>query len=274
VRRLVRRVEKKPDEIHWEPQRGVINLERFAGVDAVVHLAGEPIASGRWSQQRMQRIRDSRVEGTRKLCESLAALDDPPRVLVSASAVGYYGDRGEEQLTEESGRGEGFLADVAAAWEQAADPAREAGIRVVHPRFGMILSPEGGALEKLLTPAKLGASAQVGDGRQWVSWISRDDAISAVYVALMNDSIEGPINGTAPNPVTNRQFAETLASVLGRPSIGRLPAWLAKAMFGKMADEVLLVSHRVVPQRLMDLGFRFRAPTLEGALRHMLGKQT
>jgi len=245
---------------------------RLDGVDAVVHLAGANIAAGRWTPARKAEIRRSRVEGTRSLCEALSRLAHPPTVLVSASAVGYYGNRGTETLTEESPAGTGFLADVCRAWEAAAQPVSQAGIRVVNLRFGMILSPLGGALAKMLLPFKLGAGGRIGSGEQFMSWIALDDAIGAIQYALGEESVRGPVNAVAPAPVSNTDFTRTLARVLRRPALFPLPAFAARLLFGEMADALLLGGARVMPARLQAAGYGFRFPELEGALRHLLGR--
>jgi len=243
------------------------------GCDAVVHLAGENIAGGRWNESKKRRIHDSRVDMTRELCRSLAAMDQPPRVLVSASAIGYYGDRGDEVLDETKPPGDGFLADVCREWEAAAQPAVEAGIRVVHARFGIILSPAGGSLAKMLTPFRFGLGGKLGSGRQYVSWISIDDAVAAIQQAIMNETLSGPVNFTAPHPVTNAELTSTLGRVLRRPTIASVPRPAARLVFGEMADELFLSSARVVPEKLAANGYAFRQEHLEAALRHLLGRQ-
>lgn len=241
-----------------------------APFDAVVHLAGEPIAPGRWSVAKKQRIRSSRVEGTLALCQALARLDCPPKTLVSASAIGFYGSRGDEQLNEQSGPGNGFLPEVVQAWEQAAKPAIERGIRVVFLRFGMILSPRGGALASMLGPFRCGLGGRIGTGRQYWSWIALDDALGAISHALATDSLAGPVNVVAPESVTNAQFTAALGIALGRPTLAHVPAWTARVMFGQMADELLLASASVVPRRLIETGYVFEYPELDDALRHVL----
>jgi uncharacterized protein (TIGR01777 family) len=238
--------------------------------DAVIHLAGEPIASGRWNAAKKRRIRDSRVAGTRALCQTLAEQAPPPRVLVCASAVGFYGNRGDELLDEESGPGDGFLAEVVQNWEQAARLAIERGIRVVCLRFGMILSRQGGALGKMLRPFRYGLGGRIGDGRQYWSWITLDDALGAVCHALTTDSLVGPVNAVAPQAITNADFTAALGHVLGRPTFAHLPAWVARLVFGQMADELLLASARVLPRRLAETGYVFRHGELFAALRHLL----
>lgn len=240
------------------------------GHDAVVHLAGESIATGRWTPAKKARIRESRVVFTRRLAEALARLAQPPKVFLCASAIGFYGDRGDEVLREASAPGSGFLADVCRDWEAATQPVAERGVRVVNLRFGVILSASGGALAKMLTPFKLGAGGVMGNGRQWMSWIALDDAIGAIRYGLTTDFLHGPINVVAPNPVTNREFTKTIGRVLGRPTVFPLPAFVARLAFGEMADPLLLSSQRVEPAQLVASGYRFKFPTIEGALRHLL----
>lgn len=272
VVRLVRGASAGAGEARWSTDEGLIEPEALTGVDAVVHLAGENIAGGRWTERRKQRIRESRVDGTRRLAESLARLDGPPATLLCASAIGFYGDRGDELLNEESTAGRGFLADTCQEWEAASRPAVEAGIRVAHARFGVVLSPQGGALAKMLTPFRLGAGGVIGSGRQYMSWISLDDAASALLHILMTQELSGAINLTAASPVTNREFTKTLGRVLRRPTIAPMPAFAARLAFGEMADEMLLAGARVQPAKLLASGFEHRHPELEGALRHLLGR--
>ncbi len=270
VTKVVRR-EPAEGEATWDPD-GEFDAAPLDGIDAVVHLAGENIAASRWSAKVKEKIRTSRVQGTRVLCEGLAKMQNPPKVLVCASAIGFYGDRCDEELNEESANGTGFLADVAQQWEAATQPARDAGIRVVNLRFGVILSPKDGALAKMLLPFKLGGGGRVGSGKQYWSWISIDDAAGAVHHALMTDSLSGPVNAVAPNPVTNGEFTKTLGRVLNRPTVVPMPAFAARLALGEMADELLLASIRVEPQKLRRSGYEFRQPTLEAALRHLLGR--
>jgi uncharacterized protein (TIGR01777 family) len=273
VTRLVRTAPRPgATEVYWQPETGSIATPGLEGLDAVVHLAGENIAAGRWSAEKKARIRDSRVQGTRVLCDALAQLVNPPKVLVSASAVGYYGDRGAEVLREESRPGRDFLADVCRAWEAATAPAAQRGIRVVNLRFGMVLSAAGGALAKMLFPFKMGVGGIVGSGQQYMSWIALDDVIGAIHHALITDTLHGPVNAVAPNPVINAVFTKTLGRVLRRPTLVPLPAFAARAAFGEMADALLLASTRVEPAKLQDTHYTFRYPELEGALRHVLGK--
>lgn len=245
--------------------------EKFNDVDAVVHLAGKPVAC-RWNAAVKQDIRVSRVEKTRSLCESLASLQRKPKVLVCASAIGIYGDRGDELLDEDSATGEGFLADVARQWEQACQPAIDAGIRVVNARIGVVLSPKEGALKKMILPAKF-AGGSLGSGKQWWSWIALDDAIGAIYHAITTEGLSGPVNLAAPEPCTNSDFARTLAAVVGRPALFPAPAFLIKAALGEMADELLLASNRVRPTRLLESDYHFRFSDLDEALRYYLGRE-
>ena len=246
------------------------SIEVPAGIDAVVHLAGESI-SGRWNREKKVRILESRREGTRRLSEAMVRLDPPPSVLVSASAVGFYGDRGDEILTEESPRGAGFLSEVCAAWESACDPARERGIRVVNLRTGVVLSGSGGALERMLPPLRLGQGGPLGGGRQFMSWIALDDLLGIILFALRDESLAGPVNAVAPKAATNAEFTRTLARVLRRPAFLPIPPFALRLAFGEGADELLLASQRVDPKRLRAGGFAWRYPELDQALRHVLG---
>ncbi|HEV8456034.1 MAG TPA: TIGR01777 family oxidoreductase [Gemmatimonadales bacterium] len=271
VSRLVRRT-AGPGEISWDPAAGSLNPAALEGIDAVVHLSGENVGA-RWTTARKARIRSSRVASTRLLSETLAGLQRPPQVMVSASAVGIYGNRGDEVLTEESPLGDpdrDFLVAVTREWEKAAEPARVEGIRVVHSRFGVVLSPAGGALKKMLLPFRLGLGARLGSGKQWMSWISIDDAVQAVHQALIDDGLQGPVNVTSPEPVTNRDFTRTLARVLSRPALFAVPESALRLALGEMARATILSSARVVPARLLQAGYRFGQPDLESALRHVL----
>ena len=262
------------DAIHWDPAAGVIDHAGLEGLDAVVHLAGESVGT-RWSDHRKRRIRDSRVEGTMLLAEALAGLKRPPRVLVSASAMGVYGNRGDEVLAEDAvpeGPPTDFFVELGRDWESAADPALASGIRVVNPRFGLVLTPAGGALARMLPPFLLGAGGPLGSGHQWVSWISIDDAIGVLHHALFTDDLAGPVNAASPDPVTGRAFATTLGRVVKRPALLPAPAPALKLLFGEMADTALLASQRLSPARLLGSGYTFRHPTLEVALRHVLGR--
>jgi uncharacterized protein (TIGR01777 family) len=258
--------------VQWEPDRGVVNAAELEGHDAAVHLAGDPIAEGRWDEEKKRRILESRVKGTRLLAETLAGLKEKPRVLVSASATGFYGDRGEESLREESASGEDFLSEVCREWEKATLAASQAGIRVVHLRIGFVLSAEGGGLAKMLTPFKLGLGGRVGSGRQYISWVTLDDLVSIIRRAIEDEHLRGPVNAVAPTPVTNAEFTKALGQVLGRPTLFPLPAFAARLAFGEMADAVLLSSTRAVPARLQEAGYQFAHPEIEGALKHVLKK--
>jgi uncharacterized protein (TIGR01777 family) len=248
-----------------------LNAAELEGHDAAVHLAGDPIAEGRWTDEKKRRIRESRVQGTTLLAETLARLAAPPRTLLTASAVGYYGDRGEELLNETSTAGADFLSDVCRVWEASADAAKAAGIRVVRLRFGVVLDGAGGALAKMLTPFKLGAGGKIGSGKQYMSWIALDDAIGAILHALAHAELEGAVNVVAPRAVTNAEFTKTLGGVLGRPTIFAVPAFAARLAFGEMADAALLASQRAEPAQLKATSYGFKYPELEGALRHALG---
>lgn len=240
--------------------------------DAIVHLAGENIAARRWSPAQKARLRDSRVEGTRRISEWAASLPRPPQTLVCASAIGIYGDRGDELLDENSTLGDDFLAGVGREWEDAAQAARHAGIRVVHLRFGIILSARGGALAKMRLPFLMGGGGRIGSGRQFMSWVALDDAVGAIHHALLHPHLAGAVNVVAPNPVTNSTFTRVLGQVLRRPTWAPLPGWAARLAFGEMADALLLSSQRVVPERLAAAGYRFRFPDLDEALRFQLGR--
>jgi hypothetical protein len=259
-------------EVRWDPQAGEIDGVGLKGVDAAVHLAGESIAAGRWTAARKDRILESRVRGTRLLAEALAGLEQRPAVLVSASAVGYYGDRGEETLTEESDSGSAFLSEVCRQWEAATGPAADAGMRVVNLRSGVMLSTAGGALPRLLTPFRLGVGGTLGSGKQFMSWIAIDDVVGAILHVLTTETLRGPVNAVAPQARTNREFTKTLGRVLRRPTLLPMPAFAARLAFGQMADELLLCSQRAEPAKLVASGYKFRFPELEGALRHLLGK--
>jgi len=262
---------KGENDIRWDPDAGTIEGS-LEGTDAVVHLAGESIAGGRWTSSKKERIMQSRKKGTRLLAEAVAGLPTPPRVMVSASAVGYYGDRGNELLREDSRPGSDFLAEVCKAWEAAADPAREAGIRVVHTRHGIVLSPKGGALGTTLPIFKLGGGGRIGSGRQWWSWVALDDVVGTIHYALENDSVEGPVNVGSPNPLTNAEYTKVLGKVLNRPTVFPVPAPAIRLALGGIADALLLASQRMEPAKLKETGYEFRYPELEGALRHLLGR--
>ncbi len=275
VVRLVRREPRSAKEVRWDPDAGMApDPATLDGVDAVVHLAGVSLAAGRWTPARRQAIRDSRSDGTRLLVDSLLRMDRPPRTLLSASAIGYYGDRGDEVLTEASGAGHGFLPDVCAAWEASAGRAPEGGIRTAMLRSGLVLSGRGGALTTLLPPFRAALGGPIGGGRQWVSWISLEDWLGAALRLLYDEALEGPVNLTTPQPVTNRELVGTIGTVLRRPARVPLPAAAVRLGFGEMGEHLLLDSARVLPARLTDAGFSFLYPDLEGALRAELGLST
>jgi uncharacterized protein len=257
------------EDIRWDPEAGMIEGD-LAGFDAVVHLAGESIAEGRWTSERRRRILESRQRGTHLLAEKIAGLAEPPSVMVSASAIGYYGDRGNELLTEESEPGTMFLSEVCKEWEAASGPAREAGVRVVHPRFGIVLSTEGGALGTTLPIFRLGGGGRIGSGRQYWSWVSLDDVVGAIVHVINTDTLSGPVNVVAPDPPTNAEYTRVLGRVLGRPTFFAVPAPAARIALGGMADDLLLASARVEPAQLQKTEYEYRYPELEGALRHLL----
>jgi uncharacterized protein (TIGR01777 family) len=259
--------------VNWDP-RSRPDPSTFAGLDAVIHLAGENVAAGRWNEKRKRRILDSRTIPTRRIAEAVAALPlaDRPRTFICASAVGYFGTRGDKVLTEDSPPGDGYFPEVCRAWEAATDPARAAGIRTANPRFGMVLTPKGGALGKQLTPFKVGLGARLGPGTQWTPWITIGDAVAAIHHCLMNEAVSGPVNVVAPNPVTNRNFTRALAQVLHRPALLSLPRFALRLIFGELADEGLLASTRAEPRKLLDTGFTFQHTELIEGLRFVLGR--
>lgn len=260
------------DSIIWDPESGLTNPARLETVDAVVHLAGESIASGRWNSKLKHKIKRSRIQGTRTLVESIAAIEKRPKVLVSASAIGYYGDRGEEELTEASSAGTGFLAEVCKEWEDEANAARELGLRVVNVRIGVVLSPKGGALQKMLLPFKLGMGGVVGSGSQYWSWIGLHDLTRIIAHCINDESIEGPVNAVSPEPLTNKQFTKGVGSALSRPTIVPMPAFMAKIALGEMAEALLLASTRVLPQKLQSSGFEFLHGDLQSCLKYELNQ--
>jgi len=261
-----------PDQLRWNPARGELDTTALEGIDAVVHLAGDNIASGRWSEARKRSIMESRVGPTRLLAEKLAAMRSKPRVLVSASAIGFYGERGDRVVTEADAAGEGFLSQVCRQWEAAVEPAVKAGIRVVMLRIGVVLSARGGALARMLPPFLLGGGGVLGSGRQYMSWISLEDLVALLHHAVVDERLSGPVNAVAPEPVTNRDFTRTLARVLRRPAIVPVPAFALRAAVGEMADALLLSSTRVASTKLSDAGFSFCDGALETALRRELGR--
>ena len=273
VRRVVRRSSGAAGEITWDPAAGRIDTPALEAMDAIVHLAGESIASGRWTAERKRRILASRVDGTQLLCETLAGLARKPRTLVCASAIGIYGDRGDAMLDETSAGGEGFLAEVCRQWESAAAPARAAGIRVVHLRIGVILSPLGGALAQMLPAFRAGLGGRLGPGTQFLSWVSLEDLVSAILHCIATPALQGAVNATAPVPVTNSELTRALAGALHRPALLPVPAFVLRLLLGEMADELLLASTRALPRRLLETGFEFRDREISAALASMLARQ-
>lgn len=258
--------------VHWDPERGEIDAQALEGHDAAVHLAGENIGEGRWDDEKKRRIIESRVKGTSLLARTLAGLSAKPKVLVSASATGFYGDRGAEVLREESASGSNFVSEVCREWEKATLQASQGGIRVVHLRIGVVLDGAGGALPRMLTPFKLGLGGKVGSGSQYMSWITLEDLIGVIRRAMEDESLRGPVNAVAPGVLTNAEFTKALGHALGRPTIFAVPAFAARLAFGETADELLLASTRVEPARLKEAGFEFKHPEIEGALRSALKK--
>lgn len=256
----------------WNPAREVPSPSLLAGAEAIVHLAGEPVASGRWTEEKKARIRDSRVLGTRHLVEALSTMAELPRVLVCASAVGFYGDRGDEVLDDRSGPGDDFLADVCKAWEAEALAAEQLGVRVVCIRTGLVLSRAGGALPRMSTPFKLGLGGKLGQGQQWMPWIHIEDHIRIILHALQDDALRGPVNAVSPKPVTNRVFTETLAHVLHRPAVFAAPSFALKLALGEMS-QMVLASQRAIPSALLARGFNFNYPTLEAALQQLFSEE-
>ncbi|MCA9009052.1 MAG: TIGR01777 family oxidoreductase [Planctomycetaceae bacterium] len=268
---ITRRESHKANEsIIWDPAAGLKDPSRLEAVDAIVHLAGENIADRRWTPALKDRIRRSRVEGTRNLVKSLASIERRPKVLISASAIGYYGDRGEMVLDENATAGEGFLADVCRDWEHEAQAGAELGMRVVNVRIGVVLSRKGGALAKMLLPFKLGAGGIIGSGKQYWSWIGLHDLVRIICFCFEQDSVQGPVNAVSPNPMTNYEFTKGMGHVLHRPTVFPLPAFMAKLVLGEMANDLLLASARVMPQKLLQHGFEFHYPELAGCLEHEL----
>jgi uncharacterized protein len=272
VLRLTRSPSPGPGAASWDPAGGTIDSEALSKADAVVHLAGRSIAALRWTPKVKREILGSRTRGTRLLAETMAGLRNGPRVLVCASGINYYGDRGDEVLTETSPGGQGFLAEVCRQWEGSADPARAAGIRTVHVRTGFVQTPRSGVLAKLLPLFRLGLGGRLGSGRQWWSWVTFDDVIGIYRHALTASTTSGPLNATAPNPVTNAEFTATLARVVGRPALMPVPSFGPRLLLGQLADELVLASARVHPAATESSGYSFRHPTLEAGLRHVLDR--
>lgn len=267
VHRVTRSQPSDPQDIQWRPRGGTIEAEKLEGVDVVIHLAGENLF-GRWTDKKKDKIFHSRVQGTRLMAQTLAGLESPPKLFISASAVGYYGDTGGQVVDESSPPGDTFLAEVCKAWEGACQPAIDAGVRTVNPRLGVVLSTEGGALKMMLTPFKLGLGGRIGSGQQFMSWIALDDVVGALRFIIDDTDLDGPVNVTSPNPVSNEEFTDTLGQVLHRPTIFPLPKAVVKLGGGEMGEEMLLQGQRVVPTKLKESGFEFAFPKLEAALQN------
>jgi uncharacterized protein (TIGR01777 family) len=272
IYKLSRSKAKNADEIQWDAYEGFSDEEfaKLENFDAVVHLAGDNVADGSWTDEKKKSIKDSRVKGTRTLVDALKRTENPPKIFVSASAIGFYGNRGDEILNEDSAKGEGFFPEVCSEWENEAEQAREFGARVVMPRIGVVLTKDGGALEKMLTPFKFGVGGTVGSGEQYMSWIAIDDLINILVFAIENENLSGAVNAVAPNPATNETFTNTLGKVLNRPTFIPVPSFGIKLLFGEMGETLLLEGCRVVPKKLQEAGFEFEFPDLENALKHVL----
>lgn len=271
VRPLVRPGKQAEDGIAWDPVAGTVDVEALEGLDALVHLAGDGVADGRWTEAKKARIRDSRVRGTTLLCESIALLHHKPKVWVSGSAIGYYGDRGRDDVDESAPPGHDFLADVVVAWEAAARPAVELGVRVVHPRLGIVLDPKGGALQKMLLPFKAGVGGKLGSGTQQMSWVSLADTVRALVFMIDTPELRGPVNVSAPQPVSNAEFTRALGAALHRPTFFPLPGPLARLALGELADVALLAGVRALPRRLLASGFQFEDTNLASYLQKAFG---
>ncbi len=275
--RVVKLVRKPPDpkkdEVFWDPMSGVCEADRLDKIDAVIHLAGDNIGKGRWNRNKKKEIMDSRVKGTALVAETVSKLKNPPETFICASAIGYYGDRGDKILTEHDGPGFDFISKVCKKWEASAEPAVSKGIRTVFLRIGVVLSPSGGALEKMLVPFRLGLGGKTGHGSQYISWIGIDDVIGAVHHVLFNDTISGAVNIVSPEPVTNAVFAKKLGNILSRPAVCKIPEWAVAMVFGEMGRELLLSGTRVHPGKLMETGYQFRHPGIQNVLSHLLGLQ-
>ena len=271
VRRLVRHTAVGPDEISWDPPNGILDSATLDGADAIINLSGENVGAGRWTKARRERILRSRIDATRTLVLAIGKLSRKPSLFISASAVGCYGSRGDEELTEKSEFGPGFLPEVCLAWETHAEGAARHGVRTVFLRFGIVLMRKGGALAKMLPLFRLGLGGPLGSGKQWMSWVSIEDVIGVVLLALSNNRCVGPVNVVTPEPANNEEFTRALSRVVRRPAFLRVPAWALRLVFGQMADEALLASTGAVPRKLERLGYSFRQPELEGALRSVVG---
>lgn len=272
VYKLSRKPAKNADEIQWDAYRGFTASEqaKLEDFDAVVHLAGDSIADGNWTEEKKRKIRDSRVHGTETLVNALKKAEKPPKIFISASAIGFYGDRQDEILTEESPPGEGFLPEACLEWENAGKKAEEFGARVALSRIGIVLSKDGGALKEMLTPFKLGVGGVIASGQQWMSWVALDDLVRIFHFLLENEKLSGAFNASAPNPVTNEEFTKTLGKVLNRPTVLPLPEFAVKLMFGEKGETLLVQGQRVLPKRLQNEGFEFKFPNLEEALKNAM----
>lgn len=272
IYKLSRSAAKNANEIQWDAAKGFAETEhaKLENLDAVIHLAGENVGEGSWTDEKKRRIRESRIVGTRKLVEAFSKTQNPPKIFVSASAIGFYGNRGDEILTEESAAGEGFFPQICSEWETESARAADFGARVVMPRIGIVLTKDGGAIEKMLTPFKFGVGGTIGSGDQWMSWIALEDLIGVIHFALENENLSGAVNAVAPHPVTNEEFTNTLGKVIHRPTILPIPAFGIKLLFGEMGETLLLEGARVLPEKLEKLGFEFEFPRLEEALKFIL----
>ena len=269
VLKISRSLSRDPGSLNWDPESGKINRDQLESTDALVHLAGESVAQ-RWDGKSRAKIMESRKKGTRLISETISLLKLPPRVFVSASAIGFYGDRGSQALTEESSSGQGFLAEVCKVWEDESQPALKKGIRTVNLRTGIVLSKKGGALSQMLIPFSLGLGGILGDGRQYMSWISLSDLVEVIYFIICQDNITGPVNAVSPNPVTNSEFTRALGRAMGRPTVLSVPAFGARMLLGQMAQELLLSGAKVLPAKLQSAGFSYRYPSIDSALEHVL----
>lgn len=273
VKKLVRKnTDLASDEISWDPEKGIVNESELEGFDAMINLAGDSISQGRWTEKKKKSILESRINATRTLSNAIQRIKKPPKIFINASAVGYYGSRGDSILTEDSQSGTGFLAHVCEEWEAAALPIASKNVRLMNTRFGMILSANGGALAKMLIPFKFGLGGVIGSGNQYISWITLDEVLGIIYHILNTDTLAGPVNVATPNPVTNSTFTKTLGKVLSRPTFLTMPATVAQLVFGEMADELLLASQRVSCEKLIGSGYQFCQPQLEQALQQLLHK--
>jgi uncharacterized protein (TIGR01777 family) len=272
VYKLSRKAARGADEIQWDAEKGFAESEqaKLEDFDAVVHLAGDNVSDGSWTEEKKRRLKESRVVGTKTLVDAFKKTKNPPKIFVSASAIGFYGDRKDEILTEESAAGGGFFPDICTNWEAEAEKAKDFGARVVMPRIGIVLAKTGGALEKMLTPFKFGVGGTIGSGKQWMSWIAIDDLIRLIHFALENENLSGAVNATAPNPSTNEEFTKTLGKVLHRPTFLPVPEFAIKLMFGEMGETLLLQGQRVLPKTLQDAGFEFKFENLEDAMKEVI----